>query len=161
MKSCEHLYRALYFGTSAYWGWSILHKYNFLYAGIGGPKDGDLLNFGLNTVFDSYEPALLDYSLYTYGFHFGNLIQHGFEDWNSSDFYEMLVHHIAANSLYFGYIFGNCINFGSVIAYLHDLADVPANLSKTLSSTKFTTPPLLSGILMIVTWGYTRIYILP
>ena len=52
-----------------------------------------------------------------------------------NDFQEMLLHHIAAFCLYFGYIFGNIHEIGAVIAYLHDIADIPANLSKALNST--------------------------
>ena len=73
----------------------------------------------------------------------------------------MFVHHIAANSLYFGYIYGNLISIGSVVAYLHDIADVPANLGKTLSSTKWELPSLVVGLFLMVMWGYTRIYMLP
>ena len=73
----------------------------------------------------------------------------------------MFVHHITANFLYFGYIYGNIINLGSVIAYLHDIADVPANLGKTLSATRFDKACLVTGIIMMVMWGYTRIYMLP
>ena len=45
----------------------------------------------------------------------------------------MLLHHIAAVSLYFCYIFGNVVPFGAVIAYLHDLADIFGRMSKGLN----------------------------
>ena len=163
-KCCEHLFRFIYFSTAAFWGWYVLHNNNFLYEGLGGPKGGTPLNMvkdGDPSIFDSFDPALIDYSLYTYGFHFGNLIQHFIEDWGSTDFYEMFIHHIAANSLYFGYINGNIITFGSTVAYLHDIADVPANLGKVLSSTRFELPSLITGLFLMVSWGYTRIYYLP
>ena len=76
-KSCEHLFRTIYFFSAAYWGWYILHTKDILYEGLGGPKGGTLMNVvknGAPSVFDSFDPALVDYSLYTYGFHFGNLI---------------------------------------------------------------------------------------
>ena len=73
----------------------------------------------------------------------------------------MMIHHIAANSLYFAYIFGNIVPFGSMIAYLHDLADIPANLGKVFSSTVYETISSVIGVWLMIFWGYTRIIILP
>ena len=73
----------------------------------------------------------------------------------------MLVHHLTTASLYFGYIYGNLIKFGSVVAYLHDIADVPASLGKLLSSTIFPNASLVVGIVMMLLWALTRIYMLP
>ena len=120
------------------------------------------MNLGLKTIADtSYEPALVDYSLYTFGYHFGDLIQHCIDNRQSTDFYEMLVHHLAASSLYFGYIYGNLVKFGSVVAYLHDIADVPASLGKLLSASVFNNAAMVDGIIMMALWALTRIYILP
>lgn len=80
---------------------------------------------------------MLDYSLYTYGYHFGDFIQHCFFDVRVNDFEEMLLHHIAAVCLYFCYIFGNVIPVGAVIAYLHDIADIFGRMSKGLNATVF------------------------
>ena len=77
-KSCEHLFRFIYFGGAAYWGWYVLHTKDILWPWLGGPEGGNITNLIKNggpvSVFDSFDPALVDYSLYTYGFHFGNLI---------------------------------------------------------------------------------------
>ena len=115
----------------------------------------------LENVFFKYDPALLDYSFYTFGFHFGNFIQHFFFDEHGTDFYEMLIHHLAANCLFFCYIFANCVPFGSVVAYLHDIADIPANAGKVLSSTTFEKFAIMVGISLMAIWGFTRCYLLP
>ena len=73
----------------------------------------------------------------------------------------MLIHHLAANCLYFCYIFGNMVPMGSVIAYLHDLADIPTNFGKVLSSTTFTLATVVDGVVVLVVWAYTRCYLLP
>ena len=73
----------------------------------------------------------------------------------------MLVHHLTTSSLYFGYIYGNVIKFGSVVAYLHDIADVPTSLGKLLSSTIFPKAAMAVGIVMMSLWFLTRIYMLP
>ena len=72
----------------------------------------------------------------------------------------MLIHHMAANSLYFCYIFGGMVPFGSIVAYLHDIADIFANFGKVLSSTTCEIGALLDGIVMIIIWAYTRCYLL-
>ena len=73
----------------------------------------------------------------------------------------MRLHHIAANSLYFAYIFGNMVEIGSIVAYLHDLADIPANLGKALSSTTIRGPTSVAGVALVLSWFHTRIFWLP
>ena len=75
-KACEHTYRAIYFASSAYWGWYVLKDSPYLYESLGGPPGGDLLKMKLDDFFLVYDQSLLEYSLYTFGFHFGNFVQH-------------------------------------------------------------------------------------
>ena len=69
----------------------------------------------------------------------------------------MLLHHIAAFGLYFSYIFGNFIVFGSVVAYLHDLADIFGTLSKLLSCTVYENGAAAAFICVMIVWFVTRI----
>ena len=115
----------------------------------------------MNTIFLEYSSEVLDYSLYTYGYHFGDLIQHLFFDKHSSDFEEMLLHHIAAVSLYFCYIFGNVVPFGAVIAYLHDLADIFGRMSKGLNCLVYQDSSAVAFVMCMIVWFITRIYCLP
>ena len=73
----------------------------------------------------------------------------------------MLIHHLAANCLYFCYIFGGLVPYGAIVAYLHDLADIPTNFAKVLTSTTFKIASVIDGIIVIVLWAYTRCYLLP
>lgn len=73
----------------------------------------------------------------------------------------MMIHHLVTNCLFFCFIFGNIVPFGSVVAYLHDIADVPANLGKVLSSTMYEKAAIVDGIWLIVSWAHTRIILLP
>ena len=160
-KSCKHFHLTLYFFCSAYWGWYVLRDCPYLYERLGGPPGGDLLKMKLDTIYWDYDQSILDYSLFTFGFHFGNFIQHLFLDERASDFQEMFIHHIAANCLYFCYIFSNFVPFGAVVAYLHDLADIPVNFGKVLSSTHFSNVTAFVGVVILTIWAYTRIYLLP
>lgn len=164
MKCCEFSFRTVYFLTAAIWGWNVLKDNPNLYESLGGPAGGtiDKMPFNsLDVLYKVYSEELYDYSLYTWGFHFGNFIQHTFFDEWGHDFAEMLLHHIAANCLYFSYITGNIIGFGSICAYLHDLADVPASISKVMASTRYEKTSVVCGLIMIAAWFWTRIYLLP
>ena len=136
-KACEQLFGLIYFSVSSYWGWSVLRDCEMLPWYLGGPSDAQFGKTPVNTIFLAYSQEMLDYSLYTYGYHFGDLLQHLFLDERVNDFEEMLLHHIAAVSLYFCYIFGNVVPFGAVIAYLHDIADIFGRMSKGLNCTTF------------------------
>ncbi len=159
-KATECFWQALYFTFSALWGWSILRKDMVLPAYLGGQEGGSLTNFE-SVLYPTYQEALINYSFVTFGYHAGNLFRHLFIDKREFDFHEMLLHHIAAFSLYFCYIFANHVPIGTVIAYLHDLADVPGNLSKGLSSTVFQNCGAVVFFCCIFTWFVTRIYALP
>jgi len=91
---------------------------------LGGQNNGQLVNTCKNLPFLTYNQDVLDYGLYTFGYHFGDMIHHLVIAERHGDFEEMLLHHIATSSLYFGYIFSNHIGIGSVIAFLHDIADI-------------------------------------
>ena len=115
----------------------------------------------IDTIFVEYDPRLLPYSLWTFGFHFGIFVDHFFFEERKSDFAEMFLHHIAAVCLYFAYIFGGLVTFGSIAAYLHDVADVPANLARSLSATRLEPLTFVCALIMMAAWFYTRCYLLP
>ena len=104
---------------------------------------------------------VLVYALGTMGFHIFNFVEHVYLKDRQSDFYEMLLHHIATCSLYFCMIYGNNMGVGCMIAYLHDIADIFANLIKCISTTHFDKAVVPVFVLMMVTWAWTRLYVLP
>lgn len=78
-----------------------------------------------------------------------------------NDWREMLLHHIAAVALYPGFIFGNVMGIGVVLAWLHDIADITVNLCRLFNGFDWAVPAIIFYIAMIITWAYTRLYILP
>jgi hypothetical protein len=78
-----------------------------------------------------------------------------------SDWEEMMLHHIATSCLYFGYIFSNHQGIGAVIAFLHDIADIWATAAKGFNSTKYNTGAVICFVIMVITWFYTRLVVLP
>ena len=78
-----------------------------------------------------------------------------------SDFIEMSLHHLVTLLLYGSSYLLNMQEIGSTIAFIHDIADVPTNVSKMLSETviwKYATIPHVSNIFV---WGYTRLTVFP
>ena len=100
------------------------------------------------------------YFLVTLGYHAGGLIAH-FIVARRSDFLEMALHHFLTLYLYGGCYMGNCLEGGGVIAFLHDIADITANLMKIMVETKYKN---LTGCMFVghmALWAYTRMYVFP
>ena len=155
------MFRAVYFAAATAWGYILLKDSPNLYPSIGGPPDGTMARMEIKSIFMPYTEEMLDYSLWTFGFHFGMFIDHTFLEERHNDFAEMFLHHVAAVCLYFAYIYGGIIPFGSVVAYLHDIADVPTSLTKSLSATKLELATVVVGICLLISWFWTRLYLLP
>ena len=73
----------------------------------------------------------------------------------------MLLHHIATCALYFCMIFGNNLGIGCTIAYLHDIADIFGCAVKLASSTNYQNVTLVVFVVMMSTWLWTRLIVLP
>ena len=160
-KACEQIFGFIYFTCSAYWGWSVLKDTPYLPWYLGGMAGGDYTNTSMKTIFGFVDLSIYDYSLYTYGYHAGDFFQHVFMDEHMNDFEEMFLHHTAAVCLYFAYIFGNMLYLGSVVAYLHDLADIFGRLCKGLNATIYQDSSAIFFVMCMIVWFATRIYSLP
>ena len=101
------------------------------------------------------------YGLVTCGYHLGALIYHFIDGQKREDFIEMGLHHIVTIYLFFGYYMANVWRIGTVIALLHDLADMVMELSRCLSETQVTTPTAMIFVIGMFVWFYTRCYVLP
>jgi len=125
-----------------------------------GPADGGFKNHFINPPYDPCPQNVLDYSLFTMGYHFGNLIKHFFEP-RGGDWSEMFLHHIATNSLFFGFVLANLMGVGSTIALLHDIADTLCQFCKIFGCVKCDEIGVPSLIIMVTVWFITRLNWLP
>jgi len=100
------------------------------------------------------------YTLVTMGYHVGGLISH-FMHPKGNDFLEMALHHFCAFYLFFGYYMANSWEIGMVIAFLHDIADITANITKCGSNTKWTKVTVFFFLINIAVWFHTRLFVLP
>ena len=77
------------------------------------------------------------------------------------DFREMFVHHLITNSLVIGSSFYRFTRVGSMVFLVHDVSDVPVDLSKLANFLKRKTATAICFATMVLMWCITRLGILP
>lgn len=77
------------------------------------------------------------------------------------DFREMMAHHIVTNLLIFGSSFYRFTRIGSMIFLIHDLSDVPIDMSKLANFVKWKTTTIICFVVMVLMWVVTRLTIFP
>jgi len=85
-------------------------------------------------------------------------------DWSAScrgDFREMFVHHIFTNLLIIGSSYYRLQYTGSMVFIIHDISDIPVDLSKLANFLKWKTTTTICFVGMCITWLFTRLLILP
>jgi ceramide synthetase len=164
-KATRYCFQTQYFFVSAVWGYLVLQPTQWLPWQLGGSGTIEEAFERQISKFDKFPftkcPRQVEvYMLATMGYHCYGIVRDCVNE-KTSDFYEMLLHHIATCSLYFCSIFGNGLSIGSVIAYLHDIADIFVGVVKTLSTTDREFSTLLAFVSVLVTWLWTRLVVLP
>ncbi|KAL7565069.1 hypothetical protein ACA910_005079 [Epithemia clementina (nom. ined.)] len=77
------------------------------------------------------------------------------------DFREMMIHHVITNLLVVGSSLCRLTRIGSMVFLVHDLSDVPVDLSKLANFLKWKWTTLACFLSMVALWVVTRLYILP
>mmetsp|Transcript_29652 Transcript_29652/g.45605 ORF Transcript_29652/g.45605 Transcript_29652/m.45605 type:complete len:291 (+) Transcript_29652:147-1019(+) len=77
------------------------------------------------------------------------------------DFQEMFIHHVVTNMLVIGSSFFRLTRAGSMVFLVHDISDIPVDLSKLANFLKWKIATVLCFVSMCITWIYTRLGILP
>lgn len=113
-----------------------------------------------NFPYTEHDPRIKDYLLIVMGYNIGTFLTHCCGS-RKNDFVEMGFHHLVAVYLFGGCYLFNAWEVGAVIAYLHDTADISANLVKSVAETNFKNTTVVIFLLHIVFWFYTRNLVLP
>ena len=77
------------------------------------------------------------------------------------DFREMMMHHIITNCLIFGSSYFRFTRIGSMIFVIHDVSDVPVDMSKLAHFVKWDKTTVVCFLTMVVVWIITRMTFLP
>lgn len=84
--------------------------------------------------------------------------------WSSKvrgDFREMFIHHVVTNLLVAGSSFFRFTRVGSMVFLVHDLSDVPVDLSKLANFLKWKVTTVACFASMVLVWCMTRLGLLP
>lgn len=164
-KACHFTFLMQYFTVSAVWAYCVLKPTGWLPWQLGGSASLDeafKAGVGLDVPMPltKYPRSVLVYALATNGYHISAIINQLMKE-KASDFYEMLLHHIATCALYFCMIFGNGLSIGCVIAFLHDIADIFVGGARICNSTSKDGISMIFFACLLVSWVWTRIILLP
>ena len=77
------------------------------------------------------------------------------------DFAEMLIHHIITDLLIVASSHFRFTRVGSMILLVHDLSELPVELSKLANFVKWRATSAVCFTIMLLTWVITRLYIFP
>ncbi|KAL7460609.1 hypothetical protein ACHAXS_001053 [Conticribra weissflogii] len=77
------------------------------------------------------------------------------------DFREMMAHHLVTNALIFGSSYYRLTRIGSMIFLIHDISDVPIDLSKLANFVKWKVTTIVCFVIMVIMWLVTRLTIFP
>ena len=163
-RMCESTAKSTFHTTAFIWGYVVLKQANWLPWCIGGEGALDVVlknNVVTELPFGIPLRAVITYGLFTSGYHLSELFRYTFISDRKSDYEEMVVHHIVTVMLYFGYIIANIHCIGAFVAVLHDVADIFTNLGRIAQGTEYEKVSVTFFFIVLVTWAWTRLYILP
>ena len=137
----------------------MLRETNFLPFWMGGKNttSDSYNNLFANTPFTPYSRGVFNYVLYTTGYHFGGLVTHLIFNREANDFQDMLLHHIATLAVMFACILLNYMSIGACIAWLHDMGQIPLQISKVFASTTHNRAAIYVFALALLLWVVTRL----
>lgn len=159
-KAASKLYKGSFYIVATYIGWLILKDTEIYPALLGGPDSTGKALWD-NCPWSSQVPFTFLYSMWHMGYHVEELIDHIFLQDHSTDFYDMLLHHIATITLFGGMLVNNALRVGVVIAWVHDVADVPIAFSQLFSQLKLSNTSAVTFFGAVFTWFYTRLVVFP
>jgi hypothetical protein len=162
-KLATNMFKLLFYTFMTVFGYYVLSGMEFFPTSLGG--SGYLLKMfepGYPDAFFFKKPEYFDvYYLIALGFCLTDLIWLIFIYKLQSDFKLMLLHHLCTISLItFSYLTNNS-NIGSIVLFLHDIADIFVYITRTVIHLEVKSWIKIStAILLQIVFIYTRLYVL-
>ena len=168
---CSSIFKFTYFAIISIFAWVTLRDQEWMPPSMGGR--GSLVNllpsetregFGdrLFYVDQGVPDSVHFYYRIASGYHMSELIFQVMFEWNRPDFYDMLLHHICTCWLLFFSMMAGCQRHGTLVLFIHDFTDVPAYMGKFFVDAAIHVSGILSSFgLVLLTWGYLRLYVFP
>ena len=108
-----------------------------------------------------FPAGIKSYYMITMGYHVSRTFQQFFLYEKRNDFYEMILHHAVTVVLYTTSYMMNYIAVGTLVIYSLDQADVFVASSKAFSETPCKKLTYFTGVMMWVSWLYSRLICYP
>jgi hypothetical protein len=160
-KMANQTYKIILYTILTVWGYIVLRKTPHLPGIMGG---SGTMKAAYESTMDGHPYIKFDQDMYVWflyaqGIYWGELVDHVFVAERSTNFDEMLIHHLATVALVGGSSLTNQIGVGAIIAWLHMFTDVFAPMTKLAACTNYDLVAAISfaGGFM-PTWFYWRIY---
>jgi hypothetical protein len=151
-------FKFLYFLIITVWGYILLKDQSWFPPILGG--SGDVRNCWVDYPFPVPLPSLKEYYMVELAYHVQSLLYHLFMP-HRNDFLEMTLHHSCAIFLVAFSHFQAYARVGSLVLFIHDVADILSYAIKAVVDTEYTKVTLFVYINLLVVWGVTRLYVLP
>jgi len=156
----KYVFSFFYFLIVTIYGYITLKDEKWMPWFLGGTAQ-DFSLMQQNQPFTPIGAGCITYGMLQLGYHGGDMIHLIFIEERQNDFLEMLMHHFSSVSLIGSMIFSNGMTVGCAIAFLHDIADITAALTKYYGQTPNDLCAAIWMIVNMVVWGYTRLMVLP
>lgn len=151
-----YMYSTVYYSLS--WG-------SLLYMTHGSkfcpPEFGGALDITKSLVTWPYEvskPIRIFYML-TLGHHLERLFHELLHNRKANSFYTMTFHHVVTIMLIFLSFYCRHLMFGIPVLLTHDFNDIFLASSRFLRESRFTNTASVLFLIMMASWGYTRLYV--
>ena len=151
-------FRLCFFIYTTIYGYITLKSTSWLPPELGG--SGVISTAWNGWPYSAITDSVKRYYLLSLSYHVHSLVFHVLTA-RRNDFIEMTLHHCCAVLLVVFSYYVNWVRLGSVVLFLHDIADVWAYSVKAVVDTKYTALTLSAYAGLLVAWGYTRLYVYP
>jgi len=152
------VFKLFFFLTITIYGWFTLRDEVWLPPQLFG--HGDESRSWDGWPFTPISDSVKTYYLIELSYHVHSLCFHIFSA-ARNDFIEMTLHHTCAVLLVVFSYYLNWVRIGTLVLFLHDIADVTAYAVKAFVDTKYTKITLTAYAALLMAWGYTRLYVFP
>jgi hypothetical protein len=151
-------FKFLYFLIITTWGYILLKDQSWFPPILGG--SGDVQHAWDDFPCPPVLHGLTAYYMIELAYHVQSLVYHLFMP-HRNDFLEMTLHHSCAIFLVLFSHYHGYVRIGSLVLFIHDVADILSYAIKAVVDTEYTKVTLGIYAGLLVVWGVTRLYVFP
>jgi ceramide synthetase len=160
-KLCQNFYKVFFYIANVYFGYNVLKDVEFFPTWLGGK--GDFANLykdeKMNIFFDKPAYFNLYYMIYL-SHNLTDLVYLLFIYEKQTDFPLMFLHHSCTISLIVFSYLTNHSNFGVIVMFIHDIADILVYYMRSVINTDVPEfIKITGGVKLLIVYIYTRIFV--